>query len=231
MSFSEKEDREIKAPGKTKIFALVLAAGESSRMGEPKQFLTYGGASFLTRAIEGFIRAGVDDIVVVCGYKFESMKEHILGSRYSIAAGELLKRLTIVENPDYSKGQLSSIKAGLEAFGRKKAIDFYKGFMIQLIDRPLVRYDTFKQLKERFAADDACAILLPSYEMKRGHPACFSSKFIGGILGLGGGESLKTILAENEKDIRYLEVDDAGIITNVDTPLEYEKIKGVANVD
>jgi CTP:molybdopterin cytidylyltransferase MocA len=213
-----------------KIFSLVLAAGESSRMGTPKQLMAYGGDSFLKRAIEGFIRAGADDIIVVCGYMFERMKEHILNSNYSIPKNELLDRLIIVENAGYKSGQLSSIKAGLNAFTRKKAVDFYRGFMIQLIDRPLVRYETFIKLKETFASG-AQPILIPSYQMKRGHPACFSSVFISRILSLGGNASLKDILNSHESCINYLNVDDAGIITNVDTPLEYEKIKGVVHVD
>ncbi len=213
-----------------KIFSLVLAAGESSRMGTPKQLLEYGGDSFLKRAIEGFIRAGADDIVVVCGYMFERMKDHIFNSNYSISKKELMDRLIIVENADYKSGQLSSIKAGLNAFTRKKAVDFYRGFMIQLIDRPLVRYDTFIKLKETFVSG-AQPILIPSYQMKRGHPACFSSEFIGCITALGENASLKDILSSYESGINYLTVDDAGIIVNIDTPLEYEKIKGVVHVD
>lgn len=215
---------------KNRFFSLVLAAGESSRMGTPKQLLDYGGDSFLKRAIEGFIRSKADDIIVVCGYMFERMKQHILDSNYSISKNELLKRLIIVENAGYKDGQLSSIKAGLNAFIQKKAIDFYRGFMIQLIDRPLVRYETFIKLKERFVSS-AQPILLPSYQMKRGHPACFSSVFISRILSLGRNASLKDILSSYESGIDYLNVDDAGIITNVDTPLEYEKIKGVVHVD
>jgi len=215
---------------KNRFFSLVLAAGESSRMGTPKQLLDYGGDSFLKRAIEGFIRSKADDIIVVCGYMFERMKQHILDSNYSISKNELLKRLIIVENAGYKDGQLSSIKAGLNAFIQKKAIDFYRGFMIQLIDRPLVRYETFIKLKERFVSS-AQPILLPSYQMKRGHPACFSSVFINRILSLGKNASLKDILSSYESGIDYLNVDDAGIITNVDTPLEYEKIKGVVHVD
>ncbi len=199
-------------------------------MGTPKQLLSYGGVSFLNRAIEGFIRAGADDIVVVCGYMFERMKEHILNSNYSISPKELMDRLIIVENAGYKSGQLSSIKAGLNAFTRKKAVDFYRGFMIQLIDRPLVRYDTFVKLKETFVSGSQ-PILIPSYQMKRGHPACFSSEFIGRIVSLGENASLKDILSSYESGINYLTVDDAGIIENIDTPLEYEKIKGVVHVD
>lgn len=220
----------VKKPSRGAMFGIVLAAGESSRMGEPKQLLTYGGSSFLFRAIEGMLRAGIDDVVAVCGYRFEDMKRHIMESRFSAPADEIARRLTVAENPDYKKGQLSSIKAGLAALAQKKAIDFYRGFMIQLIDRPLVRYETFKKLKEAFI-ESGSLILLPSYEMKRGHPACFSAELAPRVMALGAGESLRTVLTENEKEIRYLDVGDAGVIANIDTPLEYEKIKGVVNVD
>ncbi len=213
-----------------KIFAIVLAAGESRRMGAPKQLLTVCGVSFLRRAIEGFIYAGIDDIFIVCGSHFEIIKTHILDSNYSIVKSEFLKRVYIVENECYKDGQLSSIKAGLKAFSEKKQVDFYKGFMIQLIDRPLVRYNTFKKLKELFEINDS-QILLPSYKMRRGHPACFSIELAEKIKAIGADGSLKDILAANPDAIRYLPVDDAGIITNIDTPSEYEKIKGVAYVD
>jgi len=230
MEIDHSTGRFINSVASSRIFALVLAAGESSRMGTPKQLLEYCGVSFLCRAIEGFIHAGVDDIVVVCGHEFDIMKEHILNSKYSISADEFTKKVLIARNPDYKKGQLSSIKAGLKAFGQKKAVDFYLGFMIQLIDRPLVRYETFKNLKDRFIKND-CPILLPSYNLKRGHPACFSSEFAGEILSLGDDDSLKSILKRHENRIKYLETDDEGILKNIDTPLEFEKIKGVRDVD
>ncbi len=230
MELMRSQNTFINEKNSLKLFALVLAAGESSRMGTPKQLLEYGGVSFLCRAIEGFVHAGIDDIVVVCGHEFDRMKEHVMNASYSISGEEIKNRVLIARNPDYKKGQLSSIKAGLKAFGQKKAVDFYMGFMIQLIDRPLVRYETFKNLKDRFIKND-CSILLPSYNLKRGHPACFSTEFAGEILSLGDDDSLKTILKRHESRIKYLETDDEGILKNIDTPLEFEKIKGVRDVD
>lgn len=209
-----------------KMFGLLLAAGESSRMGTPKQLLEAGGRTFVQRAIDGFLAADFETIVVVLGHKFMEIKSHIVNSEYSIEQAKVMERILFAENAGYKNGQFSSIKAGIGLISEKKAVDFYRGFMIQLIDRPLVMPETFRALKNSFLAGGS-EILIPSYKMKRGHPACFASGFMDEIMAMDIGASLKDILKKHESLINYLNVNDPGVVINVDTPGEYEKLRGV----
>jgi molybdenum cofactor cytidylyltransferase len=207
------------------LFGLLLAAGESSRMGTEKQLLTYRGRSFIELAMDGFIYAGIQTIVIVLGHKFDLMKSHIETSKFNATKGQAPPEIIFAENTAYMEGQFSSIRCGLKAILAKKSIDFFAGFMIQLIDRPLVANDTFKSLKESFL-NSGTGISIPSYDMHRGHPVCISSKYVGRILDLSNASSLRQIINDNNEDITYLNVLDPGIISNIDTPGEYEKVKG-----
>ncbi|HNY10197.1 MAG TPA: nucleotidyltransferase family protein [Candidatus Wallbacteria bacterium] len=207
------------------LFGLVLAAGESSRMGTEKQLLTYRGRTFIERAIDGFIHAGIKSIAVVLGHKYELMKSRLKTSYPPAILTMSDTEIIFAENASYKLGQFSSIRRGISAVCEKKSVDFYSGFMIQLIDRPTVEPETFKKLKEEFL-NSPKSIVIPSFEMHRGHPVCISSAYIGKILELADTSSLREIINSNNEDIAYLNVCDPGIILNIDTPGEYEKIKG-----
>jgi len=207
------------------LFGLVLAAGESSRMGTEKQLLTYRGRTFIERAVDGFIHAGIKCVAVVLGHKYELMAAHLKNSYPPEVLARSDSELILVENASYKLGQFSSIRRGISAICEKKSVDFYAGFMIQLIDRPTVEPETFKKLKEKFS-DSSKNIVIPSFEMRRGHPVCISTKYVEKILELADTSSLREIIKNNGEDIAYLNICDAGIIQNIDTPDEYEKIKG-----
>lgn len=211
--------------GTSELFGLILAAGESSRMGTEKQLLTYRGRTFIERAMDGFIHAGIKKIVVVLGHKYELMKSHLENSYPKHLLDLEDTELIFAENDSYKLGQFSSIRRGISAICEKKSVDFYAGFMIQLIDRATVEPETFKNLKEEFLKSQK-GILIPSFEMRRGHPVCISSKYIEKILELADTSSLREIINNNREDIAYLNVCDPGIVLNIDTPGEYEKIKG-----
>jgi len=207
------------------LFGLVLAAGESSRMGTEKQLLTYRGRTFMERAVDGFIHAGVKNIVIVLGHKYELMESHLKKSYPRSFLALSGSEITFALNASYKLGQFSSIRRGISAIYEKKSVDFYAGFMIQLIDRPTVEPETFKKLKEEFL-NSSKNIVIPSFEMRRGHPVCISSAYIEKILELSDNSSLREIINNNGEDIAYLNVCDPGIVLNIDTPGEYEKIKG-----
>lgn len=208
-----------------KVFGLLLAAGESSRMGTEKQLLTISGRSFVQIAVDGLLAAGADPIVVVLGHCYDGILGHLKSTDFGFPPREFDRRILIARNADYKKGQLSSIKCGLSLFLQKNQIDFFRGFMLQLIDRPMVGRGTFTKLLQSFTGCDE-DIMVPSFAGRRGHPACFSSRLIGEILGLGEQGTLRDIISRHENGLRHVEVEDPGITVNVDTPEDYEKIKG-----
>ncbi|MEZ7891265.1 MAG: nucleotidyltransferase family protein [Candidatus Wallbacteria bacterium] len=209
----------------TEIFGILLAAGESSRMGKMKQLLDYKGRSFTYNALDGFIHAGIKTIIVVLGHEYDLMKRHINEYRPPECLKPHNYEIITARNEIYKAGQFSSIKCGISTFLQKKSIDFYAGFMLQLIDRPLVTLETFKAVKDGFDTDRG-RIVIPSYNMRRGHPACFPKKVMGDVLKLDANTgSLKDILNSNSSIITHINVHDEGIIRNIDTIEEYEKIK------
>ena len=141
------------------ISAIVLAAGESSRMGRPKALLEWRGRPFLEHVCDALRRAGVEDRVVVLGR----------ASREVLAAwtpsGE-----KVAVNPHPEHGQLSSLREGL-----REAAESAEGFMICLADQPTVQPETYRKIMD-FWAGAKDAVVIPrafraaDSRMKRGHP-------------------------------------------------------------
>ncbi|PKN00427.1 MAG: hypothetical protein CVU78_00970 [Elusimicrobia bacterium HGW-Elusimicrobia-2] len=195
---------------------LILAAGFSSRMKNsnrnrphyPKALLEIRpGVTFLEE-IYRKVSVFSDRVIVVLG----SDKDEIL-ARVNIPRSE------IVYNADFEKGMFSSVKEGLSRLSRGKA------FMINPVDCPGVRQSTYEGLIRQWEKSPE-KIHIPSFEGRRGHPAIYPAGLVGDILSspdeLGGG--LKFFL-EKEKDlILHFDTDDKGVIIDVDTFTDYEKL-------
>src|SRR5579871_2214546 len=142
---------------KPPLDAILLAAGQSRRMGYPKPLLRVGGETFLSQSIKSILSV-LPRVIVVLG-------AHAARIRAGIASDS---RIVVVDNPDWPAGQLSSLKAGLSAVDTEAA-----GVLVHLADHPLVRRETFERVIERFA--QGCgAIVIARNAGKRGHPVIFA---------------------------------------------------------
>src|SRR3954462_15668998 len=120
------------------IPAIVLAAGRSSRMGRAKATLPAGdGHTFLSRIVQTFLDAGVDDVVVVVGHDAEAIASAF--SRSGLPA-------RFVVNHEYDAGQLSSLLAGLHAVDRPGV----SGVLVTLVDVPLVSAATVRAVMDSY---------------------------------------------------------------------------------
>ena len=143
------------------IPGIVLAGGKSSRMGRPKALLPIGraGETFLQRITRTLSAAGIEDLVVVGGADAAAIR----AGAHGLAAG-----VRIVDNPDWERGQLTSILAGLDAVNTGEA----GGILVTLVDVPLVNVSTVRTLtavqRERQAA-----IVRPVSNGRHGHPVIF----------------------------------------------------------
>ena len=192
------------------ITAIVLAAGKSERIGRPKPLLpTTDGTPFLTAILETMTGTAVDEVRVVVGHEAEQV----------IDLGGLVRHV-IVHNKEFERGMLSSVQAGIRALPHGTS-----AFLLWPVDQPLVRADTVDRIIEAWKRQHA-PVVVPVYRGKRGHPTLFSAKLSPELLRAPEGEGARAVVHAHEKALVEVEVDDPGILTDIDTPQAYRKAFG-----
>lgn len=191
-----------------KIAAIILAAGESRRMGSPKPLLPFGERSFLEHLIGEFAASQSSPIMVVLGHEYE----HV---RRMVPFGQA----TPVINQEYKKGMLSSIRAGL------KALDTYAidGALVCPVDHPKVDRRVIDRLIERFEKTRP-PVALPVSGGRRGHPVLFSKTVFEELLQAPDSVGARQVVWDHSNDVLEVEVDDSGIHCDVDTPEDYRAL-------
>ena len=190
-----------------RIAAVVPAAGLSSRMGSFKPLLPYADGTVIEASV-GNALSRAQRAVVVLGKRGDELRE-LLFSRFG-------DRLLFVMNPDYaSTDMFASVKIGLRAIGECGA------FFIAPADMPLISPSVYAALADAFTGSDE--ILLPVVGGRRGHPPLISAALIPEILAYDGSDGLRGFY--RKRKVREISVDDEGVVTDLDTPLDYEEIK------
>ena len=191
------------------ISAIILAAGQSKRMGQPKMLLPWQNTTVLGSVIETLQQAGVEDILVVTG-----------GSRNEVEriAAKLKARTTF--NQEYATSEmLESIQLGLR--GQKAD---HEATLICLGDQPQVEMESVRRVCEGFNQHQS-RIVVPSFQMRRGHPWLIDRVFWGDILQLRAPKSMRDFLNAHRDDIFYVECDSPKILQDIDNPADYLKYK------
>jgi molybdenum cofactor cytidylyltransferase len=179
----------------------MLAAGESRRMGYPKPLLKIAGQTFIERIAETML-AVVPRLVIVLGAHGERIRSAIPRD----------KRIVIVENPNYSRGQLSSLKLGLSALQPDS-----KGALVHLGDHPMVRIETFQAIVESYNQLDK-PIVIARHEGHRGHPVIFDHAIFAELQSAPEEEGARHVVNADASRIAYVDLDDPGINFDLDTP-------------
>ena len=196
----------------TVIPAIVLAAGKSTRMGRPKGTLPLdGGDTFLTRIVRTFAAAAIEDVVIVVGHDADAIVDAF--SRTDLSA-------TFVENADYEQGQLSSLLAGLRVVDRPGVV----ATLVTLVDVPLVSVSTVRAVVERYLATHA-PIVRPVRGGDHGHPVLIDRSLFDPLRHADPRRGAKEIVRAHASSIGDVEVDDDGAFTDIDTPVEYERLR------
>ena len=185
------------------IEGVLLAAGESRRMGFPKPLLRLGGQTFLEHTAASMLSA-VDRLVIVLGAHREAVG----------AAVPADARINIADNPDYMRGQLSSIKAGLLAISRCAA-----AVVVHLVDHPTVSPTTFRLLTEEYASSGK-PIVLARFQGHRGHPVLFDRSIFDELQQLPVEVGARAVVNAYPDRVSYVDVDDAGVLLDLDTPAD-----------
>jgi molybdenum cofactor cytidylyltransferase len=190
------------------IAGLILAAGESSRMKRDKALLTYRGRTFVETLTLNLRHAGIENIAVVLGHHAEEIKHAVN-----------LAGVRVVLNPDYQRGQTSSLQAGITALEGLSP----EGVVLCLVDHPAVSAEIIGTLKTRFERDRPPAVI-PILNGQRGHPVLISHTLFAEILALPPGGGANTVLRKYRETTQFVEVEDRGILIDVDDPETYERL-------
>ena len=190
------------------ITAIVPAAGLSTRMGGalPKPLLPWGASTVIETVVSTLLAAGIDDVIVVTGHRREAIEAALAGHA-----------VRCVHNPAYASGEmLSSIQAGLAAAHPASA-----GALLALADQPQMQLAVVQQVLGAFDDSGGQALVIPSYAMRRGHPIVLPRWLWPEVLALPAGDTLRTVIQRHAAAIRYVEVDTASVLADLDTPEQY----------
>ncbi len=191
------------------IAGLILAAGESSRMGADKALLRYHGRTFLEAILQTLRDAGIDRVVVVLGHHAEEIQ------------GALnLEGVLVVINRDYRQGQTSSLQAGLNALSGEE----FEGVVLSLVDHPAVPAEVVRQLIAAFHQSGA-PVVLPTYEGRRGHPVVIARTLFQELSALKPGEGANGVIRKYRDATRFVQVKDRSILLDVDDPETYRRLE------
>lgn len=192
----------------SKLSALVLAAGYSSRMGAFKPLLPLGPTTLLERVVKLFQRAGVEDVRVVVGHRAEAIEPfaRALGAK-------------AIFNPDYPQGMFSSIVAGVKALEPNVC-----AFFLLPTDIPLVREATIRTLIEAHRHRPT-RIIYPRFLDLRGHPPLIPVDVVRAELSANPRGGLRDILSRHEGKAVDVDVIDEGILTDCDTMGDFQRLQ------
>jgi molybdenum cofactor cytidylyltransferase len=191
------------------ISAIILAAGQSKRMGRPKMLLPWGNLTVVERVITTFLNAGVNDILVITGGAHDGMQKAM--EAYPVRS---------VQNTEYAAGEmLSSLQLGLS-----KMPDPTQAALIGLGDQPQIQEDSIRLICEAYQESQSL-LIVPSFRMRRGHPWLVARAFWNEILGLRPPETPRDFLNDHADQIQYVNVDTPTILADLDTPEDYQNAR------
>ena len=190
---------------------VILAAGDSSRMGSDKALLSWKGESFLSLAIRR-LSAVCDFVVVVAGKNAETLRPLVYQNAGYLAI-----------NPQPELGQFSSLKIGLREMlerGRDSAF-------VTLVDRPAPTVETLELLRETFlhSRPEQTWAVVPEFRGRHGHPYIASREMIEAFLRAQQIATAREVEHENQSKVLYVPVSDPNVTANLNTPEEYESWK------
>ncbi len=191
------------------IHAIILAAGESKRMGKLKPLLKFDGRTFLEQIISVLKDSEVDGITAVLGAEAETVKESID-----------LSGIDVVINEDYQKGQLSSLIAGIKSVPEET-----DAIVVCLADSPFINIKTINNIIRSFKEKNV-PIIVPVCSGKRGHPVLFSKSLFKEIIEAPEDQGAKYVVHSNKERVFELDTFDKGILIGINTPEDYRAYFG-----
>ena len=193
------------------ISAVILAAGESRRMGAQNKLLLQIGSEVLIRKfVESVCASAADAVLVVLGHEAEKIKA-------------VLQDLTVsfVNNTCFEQGMTTSIQSGVKAASTEST-----GLMICLADLPFAETSDFNRLIQAFTdfrRTESSLIIVPVFQGQRGNPVLFSAEFRDKIL-THKGEGCREIVRQYPQSVREVSMENDNLLRDIDTPEDYKLV-------
>jgi molybdenum cofactor cytidylyltransferase len=196
-----REGERPASPGR--VAALVLAAGQSRRMGRHNKLLALlDGKQMVSHVVDAALASKADPVIVVTGHDRDRI-ERAIGKR----------KVAWVHNPRYEDGLSTSLRAGLDALPQDA-----EGVLVLLGDMPLIRPDQLNRLINAFNPTEGRAIVVPTVRGKRGNPVLFATSFVPKMREIGGDVGARHLLGEHAEAVFEIELEDEAALLDVDTP-------------
>ena len=198
------------------IWAVILAAGESRRMGTQKLLLPFGETTVVGAVVGTALASRVDRVLVVLGADRDAVR---------LPLGSL--GIDFAVNEDFAKGMLSSVQAGFAALPPDA-----EAAVVMLGDQPFLPAGVVDAVVEAFRRSGK-GIVVPAFQGRRGHPVLIGLKYRDEVLALDPTDGLRRLMRAHPDDIFEAEVEDANILRDMDVPEDYanviKKVPGLRN--
>jgi molybdenum cofactor cytidylyltransferase len=203
-----KEETRVEARQNPRIGAVVLAAGSSRRMGEPKQLLELGGKTILEQVLGSVRATKVSDIVVVLGFHAETIAKQVS-----------LEGIKVAINEAHREGMGGSLRAGLSALDQQT-----DATLIVLADQPFVRSTTLDLIIDRYQQSSG-QIVIPTYQGFRGNPVLLDRSVFHDVMALTGDIGCRAIFGDHTEGIVEVPVADIGVLLDIDSKEDYARLQ------
>ncbi|MHC4227953.1 MAG: nucleotidyltransferase family protein [Planctomycetota bacterium] len=188
------------------ICAVVLAAGLSRRMGVQKLLLPFGGKTVIAHIVDQILASAVDEVYVVVGHQARRVRRELYD-----------RHVSIVNNPDYESGMLSSVRCGLRALPRR-----CRTVLVALGDQPSITSKLVDEMLQSFTSAEK-SILVPFHDGRRGHPVLFSESYRDQILTHYDNVGLRGLLHTHPDEVFELAVSTSAALSDMDCPEDYRR--------
>jgi 4-nitrophenyl phosphatase len=192
----------------SQVSAIILAAGPSSRFGQPKQLLDWGGVPLVAHIARIALAADLEPVIVVLGSDAPALRTALAGSP-----------VTVLMNWRWQDGLSTSVRTGLAALPPEA-----EAVLLLQCDQPLVTPGLIRDLVER-QSETSASIVYPTHDGNRGTPVLFTRELFGELAAVEGDQGGRAILGQHQDDIATVEVADPDLLADADTPSDYDRLK------
>ena len=188
------------------VWAIILAAGESKRMGEPKLLLPFGQRTIIETVVDHVIQSKTDRGLIVVGHNEEKIRKKIRDLP-----------IKIVVNPAYRQGMLSSVQRGFASLPEDA-----RAALIVLGDQPSIPVSVIDRIVDA-RNKTLKGIVIPVYKKRRGHPILIVMKYREEVMHLDPETGLRGLVHDHAEDVLEVEVDNPAVLKDIDTAEDYTR--------
>jgi molybdenum cofactor cytidylyltransferase len=203
-----RESRPRPEARRPRVAGIIMAAGRSSRMGTNKLLMDDNGKPIVARVAEQALAADLAELIVVTGHQEAEVRAALAG-----------QNVRFIPCPDYADGMSASLRCGLKALGAD--VD---AALVLLGDMPRVGTGLLRRMIAAFNPTEGRAIIVPSFQSKRGNPVLWDRRFFAEMTALAGDVGARHLIGEHAELVTEIESEDAGIFLDVDTPEAYRTL-------